>query len=416
MAVEELIFAIISFALFILMFIKMIKKNDTSYLSLIILQALGITLDFFEVIFKVKINLIFMILKYILAIFIPILVIYLEKRNIPFIELFDVLKSIFYLKLGDNKKAKQALLHILNKYPENYQAHKRLAKIYEKEGGLRKAIDEYVQAIDSKKNDYDSYYKVAELLTNFDKKDDAAQMLASLLKKKPDYEKATYLLGDLLIEKEMYKEAANIYQEALRYNPGSFDINYNLGIVYTMLNDFENAKICYEKAANINSLIYSAKYSLAEIALMYKDINEAEKYFMEVLDDEELSPDAYYELAKIELIKGNKETAIQYANTAIDLNSKKIVEKIKKDPLFIPIIAKIPIPFNIEENEIKEKLTKKEKAAKEHLEEMFEITRQLSYNDIEMLNRNKKENKNYKNKQNQKENIKQNINEEKYKE
>ena len=103
MAVEELIFAIISFALFILMFTKMIKKNDTSYLSLIILQALGITLDFFEVIFKVKINLIFMILKYILAIFIPILVIYLEKRNIPFIELFDVLKSIFYLTLGDNK-------------------------------------------------------------------------------------------------------------------------------------------------------------------------------------------------------------------------------------------------------------------------------------------------------------------------
>ncbi len=390
MAVEELIFAIISFALFIFMFYKMIKKNDTSYLTIIILQALGIALNFFEAIFKVKINIIFMIIKYILAIFIPLVVIYLEKRNIPLIELIDVVKSTIYLKIGDNKKAKQALIHLLGKYPENYQGHKRLAKIYEKEGGLRKAIDEYVQAIDANKKDYDSYFKVAELLTNFDKKDDAAQMLASLLKKKPDYEKATYLLGDLLIEKEMYKEAVNVYQEALRYNPTSFDINYNLGIVYTMLNDFESAKICYEKAANINSSIYNSKYSLAEIALIYKEIEEAQKYFMEVLDDEELSPEAYYELAKIELIKGNKETAIQYANTAIDLNSKKIVEKIKKDPLFIPILSKIPIPFNIEENEeIKHKLTKKEKMAKEHLEEMFEITRQLSYNDIEMLNRNK---------------------------
>lgn len=35
---------------------------------------------------------------------------------------------------------------------------------------MRKAIDEYVQAVDLNKQDYDSYYKVAELLNNLDKK------------------------------------------------------------------------------------------------------------------------------------------------------------------------------------------------------------------------------------------------------
>ena len=49
-----------------------------------------------------------------------------------------------------------------------------LAEIYEKEGGMRKAIDEYVQAIDLDKQDYDSYYKVAELLNGLDKKDEAS--------------------------------------------------------------------------------------------------------------------------------------------------------------------------------------------------------------------------------------------------
>ena len=83
--------------------------------------------------------------------------------------------------------------------------------------------------------------------------------------------------------------------------------------------------------------------------------------------------------------------AIKYINTAIDANSKKIAEKVKKDPIFIPIIAKISIPFNLEEPNLEEKenkLEEKEVKAKEHLEEMSELTRNLSYNDINLLKRN----------------------------
>ena len=216
-------------------------------------------------------------------------------------------------------------------------------------------------------------------------------MLYNLLNKKPEMTQASILLGEILIENEKYKEAVNIYQEALKYDQVNYDLYYNLGIAYTMLNDFQNAKTCYEKAAEINSLLYNAKYSLAEIALIYKDLEEAEKRFLEAIEDEELSADAYYELAKIYLIKGDKETAIKYINTAIDANSKKIAEKVKKDPIFIPIIAKISIPFNLEEPNLEEKenkLEEKEVKAKEHLEEMSELTRNLSYNDINLLKRN----------------------------
>lgn len=391
MIIEQLIFAVIAFVLFIYMFYKIIRNNDTSYIIVIVIEAISIMLNFFEVLFSTKLNMAWMIIKYVLGILIPVVIFILEKYNIPLAEVIDVTKATIFLKLGDNKKAKQALIHLVTKYPENYQGHKRLAEIYEKEGGVRKAIDEYVQAIDVNKRDYDSYYRVAELLNGLDKQDEAAQMLSSLIKKKPEYTKASILLGDILIEREMYKEAANLYQEALRYDPTNYDLYYNLGIAYTMLNDFQNAKICYEKAAEINSLAFNCKYSLAEIALIYKEIEEAQKHFMQAIEDEKLAPDGYFELAKIELIKGNKDIAIQYANTAIDSNSKKIVPKIKKDPIFIPIIPRLSIPFNLEENyeDEENELQEKELKAKEHLEEMFEITRQLSYQDIEMLNRNK---------------------------
>ena len=59
-----------------------------------------------------------------------------------------------------------------------------LAELYEKEGGMRKAIDEYVQAIDLNKKDYQSYYNVANLLSGLGKKDEAAEMLFNLLEKK----------------------------------------------------------------------------------------------------------------------------------------------------------------------------------------------------------------------------------------
>ena len=390
MVLEQLIFTVISLLIFVYMFFRMIRNNDTTYVIVLVLEAFGIALNFVEVLFGIKLNIVFVILKYIVSMILPIGIIILEKNSGHLFEVIGIQKAKLYLLFGKNKKAKQILIGLLDKNRNSYKAHKILAEIYEKEGGMRKAIDEYVNAIDLNKKDYNSYYKVAELLNGLNKKDEAKEMLFNLLDRQPEMYQATELLGEILIEKEMFKEAVNIYQNALRFNPESFELNYNLGIAYTMLNDFQNAKICYEKAAEINSLIYNSKYCLAEIALIYKDLEEAEKRFLEAVESDELSADGYFELAKIYLIKGDKDTAIRYVNIAIDENSKKIVDKIKKDSIFIPIMSKISIPFNLEEPEIKgDKLKEKEIKAKEHLEQMSEITRSIGYNDIDVLNKNK---------------------------
>ena len=395
MILEQLIFTILAFGIFVYMFFKMIKENDTNYIGVLIIEAVGISLNFVEVLKKIQLGPFFTIVKYVLAIILPISIMMLDKKGIPLIQILNVVKAKIYLKLGNNKKAKEQLINLVTKYPENYIGHKMLAEIYELEGGMRKAIDEYVQAIDANKQDYDSYFKIAELLNNLEKPDEAAEMLFNLLNKKPDYYKATELLGDILISKDMYKEAVNVYQNALNYNPLSFEINYNLGIAYTMLNDFQNAKICYEKAAELNSLIYNTKYSLAEIAIMYKELEKAEQYFLQVTEDEELCADAYLELAKICIIRNEKDQAIKYANVAIQEDPKRIVGKIQKDVTFAIIIARLSIPFNLEiegEEEKPHKLSEKEIKAKEHLEQMVEITKKLGYNDIKIE-------KNYRNKE-----------------
>lgn len=79
-----------------------------------------------------------------------------------------------------------------------------LAHIFEKEGGLRKAIDEYVQVLDIKKNDYESYYRISILLNELGKKDEATEMLKTLLKNKPQmYEASKMLRRDIFRKKRI---------------------------------------------------------------------------------------------------------------------------------------------------------------------------------------------------------------------
>lgn len=392
MLIEQLIFIIIAFALFVYMFYQLIKKNDTKYVPILAIEALGIAIDFVQLYFAEKdINVAIKIIIYILSIVVPIIVIVVEKLNSNISEVIYIFLARMNLVFGNNKNAKTILIKFITEHPESYIGHKLLAQIYEKEGGQRKAVDEYAQAIEINKKDYDTYYKVANLLTDLDKKEEATQMLTNLLEKKPEYVEASIALGDLLIETENYKEAVNIYLEALKYSPTNYDLNYNLGIVYTMLNDFQNAKLYYEKAAQLNSLVYNTKYSLAEIALIYKELEEAEQYFLQVTEDEELCADAYLELAKIYIIKNDKDKAIKFANVAIQEDPKRIVEKIQKDVTFAVIIAKLSIPFNLEfeDEEKPKKLTKKELKAKEHLEEMAEITKKIGYSNIKIEKKDK---------------------------
>ena len=101
---------------------------------------MGIALNFLEVLFDIKLNVFFMIIKYVLAVLVPIVIIVLEKQGIYLYEVINLTKAKISLMFNNNKKAKDALLSILDKNKDSYKAHKMLAEIYEKEGGMRKAI------------------------------------------------------------------------------------------------------------------------------------------------------------------------------------------------------------------------------------------------------------------------------------
>lgn len=373
--IEKIIFNLLAIALFIVIFFIMARRNDTNYVSILILEAIGIGINFIELNFNIFNNIVIKAIEYILAIILPIIVLIAEKNNIKYSEIISIIKVKYFTINGQDEKARSIIVALVTKYPESYIGRKALAKIYEKQEKYEDAMIEYYRAVELKNDDYNSNYKIAELLTKMDKPKEAEATLNDLLKRKPDCYEASNLLGDMLYSQQRYKEAINIYTEALRYKPEDYNLYYNLGMVYIGLNDFQNAKICYEKAADINSKMYNAYYTLGQLSLIANDLEEAEKYFTESLYGE-VEADSYFELSKIYMLKNEREKAITFIQKAveIDVNYVKIA---RKEPIFIPIKQYIVEPET--KNEPKEKLAEKELEIKEKLIKTAAIVEKIGY-------------------------------------
>ena len=384
--VEKIIFNLLAFAIFIIVFGRFIKKNDTSYIYILVLEFIGIVINFIELLSNVTFNIFFKIIMYILAIVIPGIILLAEyKTKIDFPEMLNIILAKIALHSGNTEKAKDYLFKLINKYPESYIGHKTLAEVYEKEEKYSVAVDEYIRATEINNKDIKLNYNIARLLSKTERSEEAITVLQDILKKNPEYYDATNLLGEVLCANERYKEAINVYMNALRYNPGNYDLYYNLGIVFTMTNDFQRAKEFYEKAAQINSLLYNAKLSIGQIALIAGDLDEAEQYFKESLKGEDVEAGSYYYLSQVAMLKGDKEKATNYMNIAVELDPK-IYNKAQKENVFTPIKSEIRKPEK-EKNEQKRrtKLLLKERRALNHLSKTCSLINSLNNDDLKMM-------------------------------
>lgn len=391
--IEKIIFNLLAFAIFIITFGRFIRKNDTSYVYILVIEFVGIVINFIELIFSVNLNLFFKVIIYLLSIIIPGAILIIEYyKKIDFPEILNVLLAKIALKAGNTDKAKEYLFKLINKYPNSYEGHKVLAELYEKEKNYSLAVDEYIRASEINNKDMKINLNLAKLLNLTERPDDAITMLQDVLKKQPDYYDATDLLGEILYSNAMYKEAINVYMNALKYHPGNYDLYYNLGMVCTMVNDFQRAKEFYKKAAEINSLLYNAKLSIGQIALIEGDLDEAEKYFKESLEGQDAESGSYYYLSQIAMLRGDKEKAINYMNLAVELDPS-MYKKMQRENLFSTIKAYVRKP-NGDKELRKNKMKLQEKKAINHLSKTCSLITSLNNEDVEMMKKVKENEKN----------------------
>ena len=390
----KIIFNLLAFTLFTVVFMKMIKKNDTSYVYILVLEFIGIAISFIELFINENINPFFETIMYLFAVFVPALVLIIEKeKKIDFPEMFRLLMANIYTDSGRYDKAKDYLFSLINKYPESYLGHKALARLYEKEGKNENAIDEYIRVTQINNKDLKINFNIANLLNKANKKEEAIKVLQDNLKRNPVLYDDAMLLGDILFESEQYKEASSVYMAALRFHPGDYNIYYSMGMTCTMLNDFQRAKEFYGKAAQINSLAYSANLSLGQIALIYGDLDEAKQYFNESVKGEDTESGSYYYLAQVALLKGEKEKAVNYINIAVKLEPS-LYEEIQNDTVFMPILKDIIKPNKeTRENARENKMRYKERKCVKHLAKTCMLVSGLNNDDVKAMKNSKKKGK-----------------------
>ena len=93
MLVSKILFNLLAVALFVIIFFKMIKKNDTTYVSILIAEAIGIGINFIEIIGNLYGSVVLEIIEYVLAVIIPIIVIIMEAKGINFSEIINMIET-----------------------------------------------------------------------------------------------------------------------------------------------------------------------------------------------------------------------------------------------------------------------------------------------------------------------------------
>ena len=325
--IELIIFGIISLILFT--YIAKRSLEIRSYVSniILILNIVGIIIMPLIYVKTNKIDMVSRIISLILGIILPIVIIIIEYlTKVSYDEKIILYIAEFYEFTKNRKKAKDIIVKYLEKYDDSYLLHKKLATIYEKEGGTRKAIDEYVEAVSIKGTDYESYFRVIELLEYLDKKDEAITLIERLLKVYKRYPKAYIMYANLILEKGNLKEVAKIYEEGLSYNKESKEIMYNLASIYVRLNEYSLAKKNLESIFKLDKKSHIVCLNLAQIAMIEREYSEAKMYLDIDKKEKEIEDIVYYEIAKINVLERKEEEAISNLNKALEINSNIIVK------------------------------------------------------------------------------------------
>ena len=332
--IELIIFGIISLTLFT--YIAKRSLEIRSYVSniILILNIVGIIIMPLIYVKTNKIYMVSRIISLILGIILPIVIIIIEYlTKVSYDEKIILYIAEFYEFIKNRKKAKDIIVKYLEKYDDSYLLHKKLATIYEKEGGTRKAIDEYVEAVSIKGTDYESYFRVIELLEYLDKKDEAITLIERLLKVYKRYPKAYIMYANLILEKGNLKEVAKIYEEGLSYNKESKEIMYNLASIYVRLNEYSLAKKNLESIFKLDKKSHIVCLNLAQIAMIEREYSEAKMYLDIAKKEKEIEDIVYYEIAKINVLERKEEEAISNLNKALEINPN-IIGKINATEIF----------------------------------------------------------------------------------
>ena len=225
-----------------------------------------------------------------------------SKKNQVYSSEVLIRKVQSYIKRGERDLAKEALIEIIGKWPENFTAKKLLTSV-ERYGTIKQKVE--ASHIEKPMKLYRE--------GKFTEADNCVDQLAKT------YGQDTHLLlikGSAQFSLQNLNGAIETYNAILQTDPFSVEANSNIGAVYRQKGDIDKAIEYYEKALSINPKHIN---TLLNMGNSYQDLGEFS-----------IAIDSYKKIVKIDPghIEGYKALGLAYlkhGDTELSVKSFKIV-------------------------------------------------------------------------------------------
>jgi tetratricopeptide (TPR) repeat protein len=193
-------------------------------------------------------------------------------------------QGIAALQAGDNAKAVQLLDQANAIYQGRPEAVITMAQLHQQEGQLKEAEEDYRAALailrgDGRKglaadaeakwaaNEQESVLRLAGLLAETNRTDEAIALYQDFLKREPDNVMAKSNLGVVMIRAGKAAEAAPIFNELLDRPDLEGTALFNIGIGLFRANQYAQASRAFERALKENPYSFDALYNLSQAIL-----------------------------------------------------------------------------------------------------------------------------------------------------
>lgn len=195
-------------------------------------------------------------------------------------------KAILYEKIKEYELAEENFRVAIELDVDFRDAHFFLANLFDIQGDVQKAIEEYSHFIEKFPEDYMGYNN-----------------LGSIYEENGEYEKALVYLKKSVELREDY-----------------FLSHFNLAVVYGRLGEIEESIASYERSKELNPDYSNIYLNLSALYLGISDLEKSEKILREGIEHIPDAPNLYYNLGCTMIKLSKKDQGINYLKEAIRLN------------------------------------------------------------------------------------------------
>jgi tetratricopeptide (TPR) repeat protein len=312
---------------------RFIKRYAPENVVLIGILSFFTSIYIYLAINNIYIPVYFQVIFFVIACVIPVSAIYLQYNNIILTR-----KILYYkMKLKYSNKEYNKTIEYIEKIIsiEGRKAEYLyiLGQCYKNLQDFINARDSFALAVELDKNDYKSYYELALVLDETNKKEVARVMFDKALKLKPDFYEAEEGLGICFTSQGKFREAINVYKNALKHHPNSYEFYYNIGMLELELREYEISKEAFKKAGEIKPDLYMAHYNLGKIYYLNGDYDDAIETYKKILNSTTYGPRGYYKIAQVYAAKKEYDKSMSSLEYAIELDPSYI-KKIEDEFIF----------------------------------------------------------------------------------